>query len=139
MRTGCVLWKGARNSKGYGVVSYKGTLHLTHRLSYTEAHPEEDIGDKVILHMCDNRACINPEHLTSGTSMDNTQDMIRKGRMKHYSGEENGFAKLTWNAVHDIRRTHAEEKCIKRLCDRYGVAKTTIRNIVNNKSWRTQR
>lgn len=36
--------------------------------------------DNILVHICDNRKCINPEHLFLGTRHDNTQDMLSKGR-----------------------------------------------------------
>ncbi len=39
----------------------------------------------ILRHTCDNRQCINPEHLILGTRYDNMQDMISRGRARHPS------------------------------------------------------
>ena len=51
-----------------------------HRFIFQIFNPEESIKEKIICHKCDRPGCINPDHLFSGTSKDNTQDAIRKGR-----------------------------------------------------------
>ena len=76
------MWKGCVSKSGYGTIrkennSFK-TLR-THRLSWELTYgkiPE----NKLVCHKCDVKLCVNPEHLFVGTSKDNTQDMIRKGR-----------------------------------------------------------
>jgi hypothetical protein len=59
-----------------------GKRHYVHRLAYCEAHAIdiEDIVGQVVMHTCDNPACINPEHLRLGTQADNLADMLSKGR-----------------------------------------------------------
>jgi len=42
-----------------------------------------DPGPLVVMHACDNRSCINPDHLSVGTARDNVRDMIAKGRAVH--------------------------------------------------------
>ena len=42
----------------------------------------DDVVDKVVMHKCDNRACVNPEHLQLGTQSENILDGIAKGRIQ---------------------------------------------------------
>jgi hypothetical protein len=67
---------------GYGVVNIGNTYGGAHRLSYTLNVGEIPQGLHV-LHKCDNRKCVNPNHLFLGTQKDNNQDMGRKGRWKN--------------------------------------------------------
>ena len=55
-------------------------MRRLHRVAW-EAHNAEPIPEgMVVMHSCDNPACINPNHLSLGTPKDNTMDMIAKGR-----------------------------------------------------------
>lgn len=89
-----------------------------------------------VLHRCDNKWCVAPDHLFLGTNKDNQVDSVLKG--KHRSGclpgEKNGRAKLTSAQVEEIRRT---AKCgtYSKLGRRYGVSGQQIRRIANGESW----
>lgn len=64
-------------TRGYGTIYYKGRFEKPHRVSYAEHHGLDisELQGHFILHSCDNRACINPEHLRIGTHLDNVQDV----------------------------------------------------------------
>lgn len=66
---------------GYGKVGFYGKVINAHRLSWILTNGDVPSG-LIVCHKCDNRKCINPDHLFIGTYRDNTQDMIRKGRRK---------------------------------------------------------
>jgi hypothetical protein len=92
----CWYWIGSRDSGGYGIIGPR----KAHRESYELFHGKIPIGMHV-LHKCDIRSCINPDHLFLGTQLDNMRDCKRKGRIKPLMprhGEENHMAKLTKEA-----------------------------------------
>lgn len=65
----------------YGMMTFNGKSTAMHRISWILAYGE--IPDGLwVLHKCDNRLCVRPDHLWLGTPKDNTQDMMRKGRHK---------------------------------------------------------
>ena len=66
----CRVWTGAKNSRGYGTMSYKGRVWLAHRLAWTWARGEIPSG-LVIDHLCRNRACVKVEHLEPVTTKEN--------------------------------------------------------------------
>lgn len=76
---GCWEFTGALNRSDYGVIGYQGKVVFTHRLAYQELVGEIPEG-LFVCHKCDNPKCFNPDHLFLGTALDNTRDMIQKGR-----------------------------------------------------------
>lgn len=75
----CWIWQGSFYLNGYGRMGINNKSYHAHRISYYLVYGE--ISRKnLICHKCDNPACVNPEHLFQGTSKDNIQDMVIKGR-----------------------------------------------------------
>jgi hypothetical protein len=93
--TGCIEWVGPKNGAGYGQFQINGTLWLAHRYSYMMHKGALD--NLLVLHKCDNPACINPDHLFLGTHADNMRDMVNKGRNQVVN------RKLTDEQVKDIK------------------------------------
>lgn len=77
--TECWHWIGLNNGKGYGRMVYQGRAQVAHRLAWKAWRGEIPEGMSV-LHKCDNRACVNPDHLWLGTYSDNMKDCWNKGR-----------------------------------------------------------
>ena len=76
----CWIWKGPMAKRGYGCVrAENGKIEKAHRVSYLAFIGEIPEG-KLVLHSCDNRSCIRPEHLHIGTQSDNMKEMWERGR-----------------------------------------------------------
>ena len=90
MVDGCHEWTGPIYSDGYGrmKVTRNGVSRLlkVHRLAAFFYLGFDIDSDLYILHHCDNRRCINPDHLFIGTQADNVADMRAKGRGRNQYG-----------------------------------------------------
>lgn len=132
---GCWKWLGKKDKDGYGIFNARlfGKRHsraprVAWMLQNRVLIPE----GRQVLHTCDNPECVKILHLTLGKPIDNTQDMLSKGRHTAAKGEEAGKAVLTeaqaMAILGDIRPYAV-------IGAEYGVAASTIGHIKNGTSW----
>lgn len=131
---GCWTWLGLLTADGYGTWPAAKRYfkdRLAHRLSYRFNVGEIPKG-KLVLHTCDNPACVNPAHLYVGTDADNTRDKIERGR--HARGTRIWLARLNPEKVKEIRSRREEGP--RALARAFGVTHGTINAILSGRTWK---
>lgn len=130
---GCWLLKTSILANGYAYLSYRGKSWLAHRAVYTEYHCEIPEG-LLVLHRCDVRNCVCPDHLFLGDHVMNAEDMLYKNRgsvgEKHYS------AVLTEDLVRQLRKEYVPGDSWMALEKKYGINRGVIRPAVLGRTWK---
>lgn len=86
----------------------------------------------LVCHKCDNRKCVNPNHLFLGTHRDNTWDSVKKGRW--LSGDKSPNAKLTESQIDEIKKSYVPRKGVHALARRYGIDPKYVWAIAHDKA-----
>lgn len=132
---GCWLWTGwVKHPDGYGLIRVGDRVVLAHRLSW-ELHVGEIAGGLFVLHHCDTRACVRPDHLYLGTNADNVRDRETRNRRRDLIGSANGRAKLSSGQVLEIRAQRARGATVEALSKQFGVSGGLVYQIVNRRVW----
>lgn len=132
----CWMWRGAlggrkANGIGYGKFTVRGRQYDAHRVSW-ELHNGKPIPVGFhVLHRCDNPLCVNPRHLRLGSNDDNIADMV--GKWRHTYGERNPRARLTEDAVREIRTSGLSRD---ELAAKFAVTTGTINDVLARRSWK---
>lgn len=131
----CWSWKaGSYGSTGYGAFCIGHQKNTQAHRAAWRIFVGEFPGDAQILHKCDNRNCVNPEHLFAGSIGDNMRDKVAKGRQPR--GSEIRQSKLTEEQVRAIRsRYAAKELSQEKLAREYGVTQAAVWRILRGERW----
>lgn len=127
----CWVWTGAKSEHGYGRFRFKRKTWVAPRLAWIISNGPVPTG-KLVLHKCDNPACVNPNHLFIGTQTDNMRDAIKKGR---WTPEHKW--KLTQAKVTRIRKLYQTTDITQQqLADMNNVGSGAIHSVISRKTWR---
>lgn len=126
--SGCWLWLGAL-ARGYGAFSF-GKLMRAPRFSYEEFKGEIPAGH-VVRHTCDNKLCVNPDHLITGTRSDNAQDALSRGLA--VVGSRSPAAKITEN---DALAIIEDTRPLAEIAATYGLSKSRVCTIKKGRGWK---
>lgn len=122
----CWLWTASLLKTGYGSIRVNHKAVRAHRLAYQLVVGPIPSG-LLLRHSCDNQRCVNPAHLIPGTKSENTIDAMERGQ--HVVGEDHHLAKLSNQAVVDIRSALAAGATGRSLAKKYGVSEMAISSI----------
>lgn len=126
---GCWVWRRGAGSHGYGQFYFEpGKPRLAHRVAWELENGPIPTGMQV-LHKCDNKKCVRPDHLFIGTQLDNMRDMIAKGRRATNICLNPKNKKLFADDIADIQRriVRGAKSNSVALAREYGVSVVLIR------------
>lgn len=146
MDTCCWQWTASTTGNGYGHLRLgrSGRLVIASRLAWEMTHgPIEDSRDDFhgicVLHRCDNRRCVRPDHLFLGDHTANMRDKVAKGRdvpPPSLRGEQHPDAKVTADIVRELRRRHDSGEPVKAIADCFGLTIQHAWKIAKRLAWR---
>lgn len=131
--SGCWEYRGALDGSGYGHFrdNKTGKIMKVHRLALERKIGRPLAGEgrdkEYACHKCDNRKCVNPDHLFVGTHAENMADMTRKRRVN---------MKLPDGKVAELRKDRDSGMLQAELSKKYGVTQGYVSTILSGKSRR---
>jgi len=132
---GCWVYTGKLTKHGYARLQKGSKLVRAHRAvweRYKGAVPD----GLFVCHKCDNRACVNIDHLFLGSNAANMMDMKLKGRGRGRRGHQHNMAKLTTEEVLFIRYKLEAGHSGASLARTFGMTPTQISNIKHRRHWK---
>jgi hypothetical protein len=162
----CWLWKGGVLENGYGIFHWveggKGKSRSAHRCAYELAYGPIAEG-MMVLHTCDNRTCVRPDHLYLGTHEQNMRDMKERNRAAtgehngkqlyperiargdaHWTHQhpewlargEHGNSKYTADTVAEMRKRREAGALLREIAAEFGIPIATVHQICSRSTWR---
>ena len=151
-KAGCWIWTASRHNTGYGAIGVAGNkVSTAHRVSWM-LHRGPIPDGMWVLHKCDVRACVNPDHLYLGTVKDNARDLRERGnpyvpsfpwhdaeaaarrnaKLPRGAAHHRSAAKLNEKQVRDIYLSDGSQSAI---ASRFGVCQQTVSDIKRRDTW----
>lgn len=147
-QNGCLEWTGCCAPNGYGQFAGFSGDRQAHRIAWRIARGPIPAG-LLACHKCDNRKCVDVDHLFLGTHSDNMRDMVAKGRhntspggraaanigRRFYRGDKNAAAKLTERDAIIAKACPMRRGAAAALAASLGVSETVICGIRRGLRW----
>lgn len=127
----CIYWRAATHRDGYGSFDNDKAHRASFRL-FKGAIPK----NMEVMHTCDIRNCVNPDHLILGTHAQNMKDAAKKKRMKPQLGEKNKFAKLSEENILTIRNMINNGTHFKKIAALFNISLTHVYYIKDRAVWK---
>lgn len=138
----CWLWIGSTYRSNYGhfrrKINNKWVMGKAHRFSYEWYNKvsRESMKGFLVCHTCDNSSCVNPSHLYLGTTQDNIQDKIKRGR--HIWGNNKDHNLLSHEIAFKIRTCKKENPKLtyKQIGKLFDTSASQVHRIIRNITWK---
>lgn len=133
---GCIFWIGGCSSNGYGVISkYLGNNKYKnygcHRIALEGGLGRPLRPGMSALHTCDNRPCVNPEHLYEGTQQRNMMDRVERGRVP---------SRYACRTLDDAQVRQIRQRTITQsqyaVAQEFGVSRSVVLGILNGTKYK---
>lgn len=130
---GCWEWIAAKQHSGYGKFYCKKRLRLAHRVAYEMVHHVTLPRSAAVLHKCDVRSCVRPNHLFLGTQKMNMADASQKGRLRFRRATGR---KLWASSVRVLREMDAKKRfSLKELSSRLRMSPSSVSGLLTGRFW----
>ena len=129
----CWIWKLAVGSRGYGKITMHGKTRNAHRIAYEIWHGGID-AKRFVLHTCDNRMCVNPNHLYQGSHEDNMRDRCERSRTAR--GASHGMSKISDDDVRRIFEMRVDMMSQPKIAVAIGISNQMVSRILAKRAWR---
>lgn len=133
----CHIHRGGKDWDGYALCKLGNVSFRAHRLSW-EFHNNSKIPHgEIVMHSCDNPPCINPAHLSVGTTKKNMEDKHDKGRAAVQAGPSNNASKVTPQMAEEAKKRLLSGEKRSVIAKSLGISKGTLELMCYGKHWST--
>ena len=132
LEKGYLVWKGAKDTDGYGVFSVKERMLKAHRVSWmiNKGPIPEGI---CVLHKTDDPECVDVDFLFLGTVIDNNMD--KKNKKRGVIGGRNGMVVLSEDQVFQVVNLRKSGLTYEKVADKMGISLSEAHHICNGYTW----
>jgi hypothetical protein len=128
-KSGCINWISYCNKDGYAQITIGKKKYRVARLLLEKKLGRPIKENHETCHTCNNRKCVNIDHLYEGTHKQNGLDMAKSGCLR------GRFAKINKETAFKIKQMIAEGKTTKEIQKNLNVSKTNVSNIKQGICW----
>lgn len=122
----------ALNYYGYPRMTRGGRIKPIARHILMRRFRGDLLDSMVSRHTCDNKWCIRPDHIISGTHAQNGSDYRERGIKPDQHGERNPYAKFTSTQIYQVRNAIGLQK---EIAKKFGISKSQVSRIRRRETW----